>query len=86
MPFINKDDVKKACDLRDYASVNGLFTEKSKKSGNYVGKCPHCAKKRSFVIYADGFYCHACGYSGDCFDYVMAHERCTFSEAVKILL
>ena len=88
---IDKDDVKRGCDLRDYArSLGDLGDEDvdyklSEKEANVVTKCPSCGRKRSYVIYHDGFYCHACFFKGDQIDYVMHRDGCDFHEALEVL-
>ena len=83
--FIDKEDVRSGCDLRDYAASKNPLLKQSDETFNLTGQCPSCGRSRSFVVYDDGFYCHACGYSGDCFDYIMQEEDCSFYDALRLL-
>ncbi|MBU1240066.1 DNA primase [Myxococcota bacterium] len=58
-----------------------------KLSGNRLkGRCPfHDEKTPSFFVDADKgrYYCFGCGVKGDVFDYLMAMDGISFSEAVE---
>ena len=62
-----------------------LATYGAKWSGRKL-HCPwpnHDDKHASASIKNGNIKCWSCGKGGDCFEFVMAHEKCTFPDAVK---
>lgn len=61
-----------------------------RKIGNrWTYLCPfHQEKTPSFIWYRDGNrgYCFGCGFSGDAIQVIVKLHKCTFIEAVKLLL
>lgn len=59
------------------------------RGGNdYAGLCPfHEDKNPSFHVYADrqSYRCWVCEKGGDCFGFLMEHDKLTFPEALEIL-
>lgn len=49
--------------------------------------CPLCklTKRDSFIIYDDGWTCHACNEAGDLFAFIMQYEGVNFRKAVELL-
>lgn len=81
-----KERVRAAVDIVALISEGGV---ELKRSGRYFrGLCPfHAEETPSFSVSKDGqfFKCFGCGVAGDVFSFVMARERCEFSEALRML-
>lgn len=88
MAFISEEtilEVKRACDI--FEVVSSYFPLK-RGGADYKALCPfHDEKTPSFYVSVRKqiFKCFGCGKGGNVIDFVMAHEKLEFQEAVKKL-
>jgi DNA primase len=88
MGYIPDDIVERIKAESDILSVVSGFVTLKKAGKDYRGICPfHQEKTPSFyVIPAKGFYhCFGCGAGGNAVNFIMAHERLDYPEALRFL-
>jgi DNA primase len=88
MGYIPDDIVERIKSESDIVSVVSGFVTLRKVGKDYRGLCPfHQEKTPSFyVIPAKGFYhCFGCGVGGNAVNFIMAHERLDYPEALRYL-
>jgi DNA primase len=88
MGYIPDDIVERIKAESDIVSVVSGFVTLKKVGKDYKGLCPfHQEKTPSFyVIPAKGFYhCFGCGVGGNAVNFIMAHERLDYPEALRYL-
>ncbi len=88
MGYIPDDIVERIKAESDILSVVSGFVTLKKIGKDYRGLCPfHQEKTPSFyVIPAKGFYhCFGCGAGGNAVNFIMAHERLDYPEALRYL-
>jgi DNA primase len=79
--------LKRLYPIEDIVARAGVALHRS--GPRLVGRCPfHDETSPSFTVYpAQGsYFCYGCGAGGDIFTFLMAHERCTFPEAMRRLI
>lgn len=84
---MTKEELKKRTDLVRLIEESGVVLRKGGGS-EWTGKCPlHDDQKASLNVNGAKqlWKCMGCGKSGDCFSWVMQHERTDFKEAHAIL-
>jgi DNA primase len=88
MGYIPDDIVERIKAESDILSIVSGFVTLKKIGKDYRGLCPfHQEKTASFyVIPAKGFYhCFGCGAGGNAVNFIMAHERLDYPEALRYL-
>ena len=86
--MIDRPTVERILDTAQIVDVVSDFVTLKKRGVNYVGLCPfHDDKTPSmYVSPAKGiFKCFACGKAGNAAGFVMEHEHCSYSEALKYI-
>jgi DNA primase len=86
--MIAPDIIQKVKDSANIVQIISEYVGLKKQGAIYKGSCPfHSEKTDSFVVSpAKRIYkCFGCGVSGSAIDFVMAHERLTFVEALRLL-
>ncbi|MBO4455753.1 MAG: DNA primase [Bacteroidales bacterium] len=86
--MIPRDTVNLILDTARIEDVVGDFVTLKRRGANYVACCPfHNEKTPSFYVSpAKGIYkCFGCGKSGSAVGFVMEHEHCSYSEALRYL-
>ena len=79
------DEVRAASDIVD---VVAAAVPLKKRGKSYVGLCPfHKEKTPSFTVSAERqmYHCFGCGAGGNVFGFVMAQQKLSFVEAVRVL-
>ncbi len=89
MSSLFSEDFKELVRSRtDIVALIGESVALHRRGHDFVGLCPfHDDHRPSMSVYADrqSFRCWSCKEGGDCFSYIMKHERCEFREALEIL-
>jgi len=86
--YIPDDVVERIKSESDIVSVVSAFVSLKKSGKDYKGLCPfHQEKTPSFfVIPSKGFYhCFGCGAGGNAVNFIMAHERLDYPDALRFL-
>jgi hypothetical protein len=88
MALFNDDELielRQKVDLR--LIVAESYSPKSTKGKAYKFHCPfHDDRKHpNLSVYADGYYCRACGADGSVYHWLMHVNRISFPQAVKIV-
>ena len=78
--MIDLKTLKTRVDLRAVVQETHLLTKSSKTCCLW-----HDDTNPSLHIYPDGYFCFACGASGDHLDWLTATRALSFSEAVEVL-
>lgn len=75
------DEIKRSVPTEAVAALYGYKPDR----GGYIG-CPfHGEKTPSLRLHKSGWYCYGCHQGGSVIDFVMRHEDCTFTDAVKAI-
>ena len=89
MAKIDKFIIERILDAARIEEVVGDFVDLKKKGVRYLGLCPfHDDRHRgSFVVYPKGncYKCFSCGAKGGVVDFLMAHERLSYPDAIRWL-
>jgi len=86
--FIPQDILDRILDATDILALVGQHVPLKRSGQNHKGLCPfHNEKTPSFFVspQRQTFKCFGCGLGGNAFSFVMAHEHCSFLEAVEML-
>lgn len=86
--MIDPDIVQKVIDTANIVEVISDFMTLKKSGSNYKGVCPfHNEKTPSFMVSPakNIFKCFGCGEAGSPLNFVMKHEKISFTEAIKYL-
>ena len=82
-------NVKQAAQaIRDQVPMETILSLYGYKTRRAVRPCPfHGERNPSLKIYprTGGWHCFGCGRGGSVIDFVMEHEQCTFSTAVRAI-
>jgi len=84
--MITHDSINKVRERADIIDIVGHFVSLKKRGSNYIANCPfHNEKTPSFNVNPSrGIYkCFGCGEAGDAIQFVQAHEKFSFIEAIK---
>ena len=91
MAKIDKFIIERILDASRIEEVVGDFpdVDLKKKGVRYLGLCPfHDDRHRgSFVVYPKGncYKCFSCGAKGGVVDFLMAHEKLSYPDAIRWL-
>jgi DNA primase len=88
MALIPREIVEAVRERTDLVGLIGRYVRLDKKGNNWVGLCPfHDEKSGSFNVNPNQnfFHCFGCRTSGDCYRFLMLHEKLSFHEAVRQL-
>jgi len=80
--------VEKVKQQADIVRVIGEYVQLKKAGQNFRGLCPfHAEKTPSFNVHPTKqiYHCFGCGQGGDVFKFVMEMEKCSFTEAMRIV-
>ena len=88
-PFmISRDSIQKIQDNLKIEEVISDFVTLKRRGADYVACCPfHNEKTPSFHVSPSKgiFKCFGCGKSGSAVSFVMEHEHCSYTEAMKYI-
>lgn len=85
IPLEKIEEIRSATDIVELVSS---YVRLKRRGKNYVGLCPfHAEKTPSFTVSPERqmYHCFGCGAGGNVFTFMMAHEKISFIEAVRIL-
>lgn len=89
MAKIDKFIIERILDAARIEEVVGDFVDLKKKGVRYLGLCPFHDDRHlgSFVVYPKGncYKCFMCGAKGGVVDFLMAHERLSYPDAIRWL-
>lgn len=88
MPLYTKDSLDTLRQRIDLADVLGSHLELKRMGASYKALCPfHDEKSPSFVVQKGDthYHCFGCGAHGDAIQFLMTHQRLSFSEAIESL-
>lgn len=88
MAIFNKESLESLRQRVDLIEVLSSYVDLKRSGTSYKGLCPfHDEKTPSFLINkGDTYYhCFGCGAHGDAIQFLMAHQKLSFSEAVESL-
>ena len=87
--LIDKFIIEKILDTAKIEEVVGDFVDLKKKGVRYLGLCPFHDDRHigSFVVYPKGncYKCFMCGAKGGVVDFLMAHEKLSYPDAIRWL-
>lgn len=86
---IDKFIIERILDAARIEEVVGDFVDLKKKGVRYLGLCPFHDDRHlgSFVVYPKGncYKCFKCGAKGGVVDFLMAHEKLSYPDAIRWL-
>lgn len=88
MAIFNKESLEKLRQRVDLVEVLSSYVELKKTGVSYKGLCPfHDEKSPSFMIQKGDshYHCFGCGAHGDAIQFLMTHQKMSFSDAVENL-
>ena len=89
MAKIDKFIIERILDAARIEEVVGDFVDLKKKGVRYLGLCPFHDDRHlgSFVVYPKGncYKCFKCGAKGGVVDFLMAHEKLSYPDAIRWL-
>lgn len=88
MPIFNKESLETLKQRVDLVEVLSSHMELKRTGASYKGLCPfHDEKSPSFVVQKGDshYHCFGCGAHGDAIQFLMTHQKMSFSEAVESL-
>ncbi|MBA3721013.1 MAG: DNA primase [Parachlamydiaceae bacterium] len=88
MPIFNKESLEALRQRVDLVEVLSTYLEFKRTGASYKALCPfHDEKTPSFLIHKGDthYHCFGCGAHGDAIQFLMAHQKMTFLEAVENL-
>ncbi len=88
MPLFNKESLEALRQKVDLVEVLSSFVEFKKSGSAFKGLCPfHDEKTPSFIVQRGDthYHCFGCGAHGDAIQFLMSHQKMSFSEAVESL-
>lgn len=88
MPLYTKDSLETLRQRIDLVDVLESHLELKRAGASYKALCPfHDEKSPSFVVQKGDthYHCFGCGAHGDAIQFLMTHQRLTFSDAVESL-
>ena len=86
--FIPEEIVERVREASDIVEVISGYVPLKKAGKNFKARCPfHQEKTPSFTVSPERqmYHCFGCGAGGNVFSFLMAHQRMSFPEAVKLL-
>jgi DNA primase len=88
MPIFNKESLESLRQRVNLVEVLSSYVELKRSGTSYKGLCPfHDEKSPSFVVQRGDthYHCFGCGAHGDAIQFLMTHQKMSFSEAVESL-
>jgi len=88
MPIFTKESLEALRNKIDLVDLLSVHMELKKSGASYKGLCPfHDEKSPSFMIQKGDthYHCFGCGAHGDAIQFLMAHLKLSFSDAVENL-
>ena len=88
MPIFNKESLETLRQRVDLTEVLGSYIEFKRSGTSYKGLCPfHDEKTPSFIVQKGDshYHCFGCGAHGDAIQFLMTHQKMSFSDAVENL-
>lgn len=88
MPVFNKESLESLRQRVNLVEVLSSYVELKRTGASYKGLCPfHDEKSPSFIVQkGDTYYhCFGCGAHGDAIQFLMTHQKMSFTEAVESL-
>lgn len=88
MSFFNKESLETLRQRVDLVDVLSSHIELKRSGASYKGLCPfHDEKSPSFIVQKGDthYHCFGCGAHGDAIQFLMAHQKMSFLEAVESL-
>ncbi|MCA9752116.1 MAG: DNA primase, partial [Gemmatimonadetes bacterium] len=79
------EEIRERTDLVD---LIGGYVQLKRSGKNFLGLCPfHQEKTPSFNVSPERniWHCFGCGETGDCYRFLMEHDRLSFPEAIRAL-
>src|ERR1700692_1610784 len=88
MPVFNKESLESLRQRVNLVEVLSSYVELKRSGASYKGLCPfHEEKSPSFIVQKGDthYHCFGCGAHGDAIQFLMTHQKMSFSEAVESL-
>lgn len=88
MPLFKKESLEVLRQKVDLVEVLSSYIDLKRSGTTYKGLCPfHDEKTPSFVLQKgdNHYHCFGCGAHGDAIQFLMSHQRMSFSDAVEYL-
>jgi DNA primase len=88
MPIFNKESLESLRQRVNLVEVLSSYVELKRAGASYKGLCPfHDEKSPSFIVQKGDthYHCFGCGAHGDAIQFLMTHQKMSFSEAVESL-
>lgn len=88
MPIFNKDSLESLRQRVNLVEVLSSYVDFKRTGASYKGLCPfHDEKTPSFLVQKGDthYHCFGCGAHGDAIQFLMAHQKMSFGEAVESL-
>jgi DNA primase len=88
MTIFNKESLETLRQRVDLVDVLSSYVELKKTGASYKGLCPfHDEKSPSFIVQKGDthYHCFGCGAHGDAIQFLMSHQKMSFSAAVESL-
>lgn len=88
MPVFNKESLETLRQRVNLVEVLSSYVDLKRTGASYKGLCPfHDEKSPSFIVQKGDthYHCFGCGAHGDSIQFLMAHQKMSFSEAVESL-
>jgi DNA primase len=88
MPIFNKESLESLRQRVNLVEVLSSYVELKRSGASYKGLCPfHDEKSPSFIVQRGDthYHCFGCGAHGDAIQFLMTHQKMSFSEAVESL-
>lgn len=88
MPVFNKESLESLRQRVNLVEVLSSYVDLKRTGASYKGLCPfHEEKSPSFIVQKGDthYHCFGCGAHGDAIQFLMTHQKMSFSEAVESL-
>lgn len=88
MPVFSKDSLETLRQRIDLIDVVSTFVDLKKTGATYKGLCPfHDEKSPSFMVQKGDshYHCFGCGAHGDAIQFLMEHQKLTFTDSIEYL-
>lgn len=88
MPIFSKESLETLRQRIDLTDVVSSFVDLKKNGATYKGLCPfHDEKSPSFMVQKGDshYHCFGCGAHGDAIQFLMEHQKLTFTDSIEFL-
>ena len=88
MPIFNKESLEALRQRVNLIEVLSSYVDLKRTGASYKGLCPfHDEKSPSFIVQKGDthYHCFGCGAHGDAIQFLMTHQKMSFSDAVESL-